>query len=267
MRLERNDILFAIFQAIVIFLLFVFKGELFWLVLLANLAVIAISLNLLFNFKRTKDQAIYYAVPILLFLSTTFFLTVIKSLALQIGALVFYLILSLGLIKSMQRILKRREEDPIASRNFISMASLIIVFLSLADLINIYIFYQLPKFIFLGLVFAVIFLITVFLFKIYDLFSKKNLIYVFLAAFSTMEIVWAGSFWLVNYSKSKLGEIGVPFLSIATLVFYYSFWGIVHHKMTNTLTKKVLTEYALVSGLILLILFITTNWLPLGVIN
>ncbi|MCL4387113.1 MAG: hypothetical protein M1355_03665 [Patescibacteria group bacterium] len=270
MKFKIKDKELVLLGAQILFLsaLFIFNSY-FWLFFLVNIVIVLVGSYLILDVKREnlKSYLVYLAMPLLYFLGSIFFLNTIKSFLLQGGILLFYVISNLIFIINIKRLRQKKEEVLVTSRNIISMISLIIVFLLATDIINAYMFYKLPGFFFLLIIFGAIALITYFLLIIYELLSEDTLPYIYLISFLIMEIAWAGSFWLVNYPKSKIGELGVPLTAIIILIFYYNFWGVAQHKLMGTLTKKVLTEYVAIAGIIIAILLVTTKWLPLGVVN
>jgi hypothetical protein len=68
---------------------------------------------------------------------------------------------------------------------------------------------------------------------------------------------------LVSYPQSNhITNVGVPLPSILAAIFFYLFWGISQHRLEETLTRRVLWEYILISTFFIAILFATTQWLP-----
>ena len=61
---------------------------------------------------------------------------------------------------------------------------------------------------------------------------------------------WVYDFWNHNYLTAALVVLGI----------YNTFWGILHHSLEKSLTKKVIVEYLFMMALILSILFASHNF-------
>ncbi len=90
--------------------------------------------------------------------------------------------------------------------------------------------------------------------------------YIYASSLLASEIAWISSFWIVNYpvistqEKANLG--GTPLPAILLTIVFYFLWGIVFHKMDRSLTRRVLTEYFVLTLIFITILLITAKWLP-----
>lgn len=90
--------------------------------------------------------------------------------------------------------------------------------------------------------------------------------YAFVCSLLGTEVAWASCMWIVNYpvisvqEKANLG--GTPLPAILLTIIFYFLWGILFHKLDNSLTKKVLTEYIFIATLFITVLLITAKWLP-----
>jgi hypothetical protein len=56
--------------------------------------------------------------------------------------------------------------------------------------------------------------------------------------------------------------VGVPLPAIIGSVFFYLLWGISHHRLEQTLTRKIVWEYILIAGMFIGILIVTAKWMP-----
>lgn len=269
-KLEKKEITLLGLQFLGIIALF-FSEKLFLPLFVANILLLVFSVlwiyDTKFNLEEIKKNWLFILMPLLYFVSTIFFMNSIKNIVLQVLLLGAYVISNYFLIRHIDFIRIEKEESPTSSRNIVNMILLLMVFLTTVDLLNAYIFYKLPLILFLVLVFISVSFITYFLFLQYKILERKSMIHIFFSAFAVTEIIWLGSFWLVNYPASKIGELGIPVLAVISVVSYYTFWGISHHKLTNTLTKKVLTEYIMISVVLILIILFTTKWIPEGVLS
>lgn len=269
LKVKNKINVFFLVQGIFLALFFLYKSF-FWLLFGANIAIIIATLFLTFEIKFNKnllkENLLYVLMLLIYFLSAVVFLAVVKNLFVQAIILGLYFYLNFIFIDNIKKIKDGKLEHAITSRNIINMICLLIIFLSVTDIINIYIFYKIPVFLYLAAAFLLTWIVTYFLFSEYGILKKGSESYIFLASLLVVQILLSGNFWLVDYPRSKTNELGIPLMAILVLIFYYSYWGIVNHKLTNTLTKKVLTEYIMISVLIVSILFLTTRWLPIGLV-
>jgi hypothetical protein len=80
------------------------------------------------------------------------------------------------------------------------------------------------------------------------------------------EVAWVSSIWIVNYpvfavaEKANLG--GTPLPAILLTIVFYFLWGIIFHKLDGSLTRRVLTEYIIISAVFIAVLLISARWLP-----
>jgi hypothetical protein len=113
------------------------------------------------------------------------------------------------------------------------------------------------------LVFAVVFIICEFLFEIQG--YERPVLYSLVISFMVTQIVWLSSFWIVSYPQTeKATNIGVPLPAILAAVYFYLFWGISHHRLEGTLSRRILWEYTIIAFFFTVILVLTAQWLPVG---
>lgn len=159
--------------------------------------------------------------------------------------------------------LKRNYTPSLFLRNIISMAAMLGAFFSIADLLRWISIYD-SRFLSVSaivLAFVSVFVISEFLFEVHGF--EESVLYSLTLALTLSQIVWISSFWLISYPYSeKATSTGVPLPAIVGTVFFYLFWGISHHRLDNSLTKKILWEYIVISVTFILILFFTARWLP-----
>lgn len=159
--------------------------------------------------------------------------------------------------------LKRGYTPNLTLRNIISLSAFLGVFVAIADVLRWATaatgWYVFPITILASFIFP--FIISEFLFEIHGI--EKSLLYSLVLSLGISQIVWISSFWLVSYPQSeRITNLGVPLPAIIATVFYYLFWGLSQHRLDETLTKRVLWEYILISVVFVAILFLTTQWLP-----
>lgn len=159
--------------------------------------------------------------------------------------------------------LKRGYTPNLFLRNITSFGAILGIFFAVSDALKWVSVNQnsTNEIIMLSLVFVSVFIISEFLFEVQGF--EKSLLYSLVIAFGITQIVWLSSYWLVNYPESEKAEnIGVPMPAILATVFYYLSWGLAHHRLEGTLSKKILWEYLFISMIFVAILFMTTSWMP-----
>lgn len=159
--------------------------------------------------------------------------------------------------------LRRNYTPSLFLRNIISITAILGIFYAISDLLRWVSVstVKLPQIALLVLLFGSVFVISEFLFEVQGF--EKSVLYSLALAFVLSEIVWVSSFWLINYPYSeKVSNVGVPLPAILGAVVFYLFWGISHHRIEGTLSKRVMWEYILISSVFVLILFLTARWLP-----
>lgn len=90
--------------------------------------------------------------------------------------------------------------------------------------------------------------------------------YIYVSSLLGAEIAWISSVWIINYpvistqEKASLG--GTPLPAVMLTIVFYFLWGLVFHKMDKSLTRRVLTEYFILTVMFIAVLLITARWLP-----
>lgn len=239
----------------------------FWIIFVVMIITLAYGTANILDL-RGREKIIaglhFFAVPMFYFLGTFFFLSIVKARVLQIAVIALYSISNVFLLRSIRRLKRSRENPLIVSRNIVSLVGLITIFLVETNIVNALIFYKLPIYLGVIVIFASVWMISYFLYWQYRDIETDSIVFITLISFVMSEIFWAGSFWITSYPSFETGTLGVPVLSIVSTVVYYCFWGIAHHRLENGLTKKILLEYIMISLLILSIILFTTSWLPQG---
>lgn len=159
--------------------------------------------------------------------------------------------------------LKRNYTPSLFLRNIISVAAMLGILFSISDLLRWVSVSstRLSQIAAIALIFCSVFIISEFLFETQGF--EKSILYSLSLSLVLSQVVWISSFWLVNYPYSeKVSNIGVPLPAILGAVIFYLFWGLSHHRIEGTLSKRVMWEYVLISCVFVFILFVTTRWLP-----
>lgn len=239
---------------------------LFWPILILTVLIGVVFLFWVFNefpsLKRLRENWFIVVFLIVYIISVTTFAYLLSNpfvRALILGLMSFSLYY-LFLIASR---LKRGYKPTLYLRNIISLVAILEVFVSLSNILwwlmvnhgkNSYL-------VVIILAFAVTFIISEFLFEVQNI--DNSIFYSLALAFGVTQNIWIANYWLVSYPKSlRITNLGVPLPAITASVFFYLFWGISHHRLEGTLTKKVIWEYILIASIFLLILIVTTEWLP-----
>lgn len=159
--------------------------------------------------------------------------------------------------------LKRGYKPNLFLRNIISLSSILGVFFSVSNALKFSSstdirWYQILSII---TIFVSVFVISEFLFEVQGF--ENSILYSLILSFAISQISWLSSFWLISYPyNEKATNIGVPLPSILSAVYFYLFWGISHHRLEGSLTRKILWEYLLIATFFTLIIIVTAQWLP-----
>lgn len=159
--------------------------------------------------------------------------------------------------------LKRNYTPSLFLRNITSLGALLGIFFSVSNALKWMTVSEATwaPLVMMVMVFALVFVISEFLFEAQGF--EKSLLYSLVISFGLTQLVWLSSYWLINYPDSiKATNIGVPLPAILATIFYYLSWGLSHHRLEGSLSKKVLWEYLFISIIFVVILFSTAKWLP-----
>jgi hypothetical protein len=159
--------------------------------------------------------------------------------------------------------LKRNIAPSLFLRNLVTLASILGVFFSISCVLRWILVTDNPwsQIVLIVVTFFSALVISEFLFEVQGF--ERSLLYSLAISFALSQIVWVSSFWLVSYPQSaRVTNIGVPLPAIIGAVFFYLFWGLSHHRLDQTLTKRIMWEYILISAMFIGILIFTAKWLP-----
>lgn len=151
-------------------------------------------------------------------------------------------------------------------RNIIAMAAILALFFATSDISKWMMSNQssIVQLVAIVLAFLVTFIICEFMFEIqgYD----RPVIYSLVIAFLISQIMLISSFWIITYPQTREAtNIGIPLPAVFASVYYYFFWGVSHHRLEGTLTRRILWEYTFIGLLFMLVLIFTARWLPQSV--
>lgn len=204
-----------------------------------------------------------------LYLTTIFFQTFAKSVIVFLVILANYF-----LWISLRKVHNLTDKAAILHRNILIILSFMSVFLGSTTIFRLFVLlsttnnHMIYQSLLVGLTFLLFYLISSFL--IWENGADEDVIklrpYVVATSLLGAEIAWVSSIWIVNYpvitiqEKANLG--GTPLPAILLTIVFYFLWGIIFHKLDNSLTRRVLTEYILITVIFILVLLATARWLP-----
>jgi hypothetical protein len=237
-------IFFAVLEILISFSLI---GEL-W-------GTVAISFLLIFSIFAGWDvgkKIIFIFLPLSLTMSALSLLYFIDNIREQqiFGILIaglFYMVL-LGI----KRISKNSFD--MTARSLFSAALIAIVFLFYAVVYGLYINFNIPLWLFIGVQFIFITLVTFVSLRAYSSDYRRIFLYSIVIAFAMIQLVWMANFWPFGY------------LTMATisLMFYYILWDLVQMVFLETLSKKRIVITIIYCTVLTLAVLLTTQWLLVG---
>jgi hypothetical protein len=240
--------------------------EFFWPIALSVAALSSLSVFWVFgekpNFTRLKEDwfAIVFLFVFVMALGV-FAYTLPHPLfqALILGTTGFFVYYILQVASRI----KRNYTPSFFLRNVIAMASILALFFAASD-VSKWMMSSQSSAVQVGaiaLIFVVTFIICEFMFEIqgYD----RPVLYSLIIAFLISQIMMISSFWIITYPQTKEAtNIGIPLPAVFAAVYFYFFWGVSHHRLEGTLTRKILWEYTFIGLLFMLVLIFTANWMP-----
>lgn len=216
------------------------------------------------------EAAGFYILPLLYLFSANYFFVSLPAPVNEIGTQLLFAVLSAGPTALTVAVLAKNKQFNLARYNFLFAVALITYFFSTYSISNFY--WSNPNLLTqIFLVFGT-FIVTWLIF--YELFwvkrsaEVKSLGYVTMLAFCAAEVVWALSYWMTRYNfifrPDGTGEplIGIPLSSILLLISIgYFGWGVIFHRLTNTLTRKILYEYLGIAITFIIFILLTTRYI------
>ncbi|HBG81490.1 TPA: hypothetical protein DDW69_01475 [candidate division CPR2 bacterium] len=267
--------LFTSFASSVLLLLASFypsssSTRLFWYYLLVALLVNVVAVLFIAGPKLQdlKQKWDFFILPILLSIGIFFFVTYYPSKILQILISLFFGSALFFVYNSLSACRDKKLALPIFYRNLLTILSLGTIFLMSGIIYNFYLYWELPVYYLILPHFIVVFGINHFLTKhMLVAPSVYSHLYNLIMSLIILEVSWVLSFWSVNYpappEKISFSYLGIPVASIIILIVYYCIWGMVYYLIEGRLTKKVIYEYLSVGAITLILILLTTKWLPI----
>lgn len=242
--------------------------DLFWyfLIVLVLTLILGLKIYCRISTKELKSNAHFFILPTFFILGVAFFTLTSLNRVFQAFFITGASLLVYFLAKAINFTKERGDLVLLSIRNFFFSITFLTVFLISVILINLQFFLGIGLPFVLVSLFIVIFLLTFSLVLQIKILSVESLIYITIICFIFIEVILATSFWNINYPpnvfKSSLGIWGIPLSALIGVIIYYFLWGLSFHKLKRTLTKRIILEYSIISGVILLILLLTSRWLP-----
>jgi hypothetical protein len=238
----------------------------FWYIVLAVAAIGALLVFWVFgerpNIGRIKEDwfTIVFTLFFILAIGVFGYLVpnpIVQALILGSSAFFLYFIY---LVASR---LKKNITPSLFLRNLVTLASILGVFFTISNVLRWVLASDNPvsQIAVISITFIAVLVISEFLFEVQGF--ERSLLYSLAISFALSQIVWITSFWLISYPQSaRVTNIGVPLPAIIGAVFFYQFWGLSHHRLDQTLTKRIMWEYIFISGMFIGILILTAKWMP-----
>ncbi len=241
---------------------------LFWYLIIVLVLTLILGLKFYcqLNWRKSPECVHFLILPTFFISGSAFFIFTSLNRVFQaffitgISVVIYFLARTIDFTK------ERKKPMLLSTRNFFFSITFFTVFLISVILINLQFFLSIGLPLVLVSLFTIIFLLTFSLVWQNRMLSVESLIYITAISFIEVEIVLATSFWNINYPpnvfKSSFGIWGIPLVALIITVIYYFLWGLSFHKLKGSLTKSIILEYSIISGVILLILLFTSKWLP-----
>ncbi len=199
----------------------------------------------------SKDFLYLSVLPILLYVTTFSFLTIISSSLLRNIVIIVFALFIVSYLEVIFTFFYRPGIYKAFSLENLAGVFAIMIFFLLALNLNAYI-------IFLNLnlwLLSLILIITTSLILAQLLWINKiksRLKYVYLLVINVIIVEF---FWSLTYLPTNFYVNAI----ILSVIFYFV-WGIFKNKLTNTLNKKLILHYLLISSILLILIIITSPW-------
>lgn len=212
-----------------------------------------ISLALLIKEKiRSKNFWSLAVLPLFFYLLVTnYILTLSYGYLRHIVIILFALILYTFLENLFLFYYHRASYQVNSLENSSLFLNIIIFFLLVLNLNALSVLLNPPLWILSLCLVLILFVILWQLFWIFKIKDKLKILYVLVAIIIILEFFWALSFLPSNFYV----------LAVILTVIYYFMLGIIRAKMAGELDKKMFLRYTIISGILILIILITSHWI------
>jgi len=240
----------------------------FWPLFILCLFINIASIIKISGFKNLKSNWDYFIMPSFLIAGAFFLIPSFPNTFIQF---IISLLFGFSLYFLYNALLACQEKKitlPVSYRNLLTILSLIIVLLMSGLIFNFYVYWELSVYHLIIPHFLMIYGINHFLTKQMLIAPiKYSHLYSLIISFVIAQIAWVLSFWIVYYPsltvKQSFSYLGMPVASIIILICYYCIWGIVYYLIEGRLTHKVVNEYLSIGLITLILILLTTKWLPI----
>jgi hypothetical protein len=221
--------------------------------LIVLLVVLLISLALLIKEKiRSKNFFSLAVLPVLFyFLVTNYILTLGFGVLRHIVIIFFALILYAFLENLFLFYFHRAAYQVNSLENSSLFLNIIIFFLLVLNLNALSVLLNPPLWLLSLCLILIMFIILWQLFWVFKIKDKLKVLYLLVIILIMLEFFWALSFLPSNFYV----------LSIISTIIYYFMLGIIRAKMAGELDKKIFLRYAIISGILILMILITSHWI------
>jgi len=262
MKQKSILVTFLFFSLLEIFSFWRPIGKIFWIYLIGSclilIGIILWSIGLQFKKWFSLEiitHSIYLLLPILFYLANLFFLLLIQTVFFRQIFLLVNTVLCLMILMGMRGIILNLEQNikPRLTYNFLVLSTIWTGFLLYSVILAFYRDLNLSIWLIISFFFLINILLYYQILHLFGALKRRALIYSLVIALILSEIVWVLCFWPLEYFYSGL---------LLTIVSYI-FWGVSHHQLENTLTRKLILEY-LIIGIIIFILIFRRSIIALG---
>jgi hypothetical protein len=248
-------ILSPLVMALCLELFFYFKFNLVAIIFLAVLSaiILLISLKLLIAEKILARNFWGLAIlPILFFLSITNYALILGFGLLRHLVIILFALILYAYLENLFLFFYRRAAYQVNSlENSAVFLNIIIFFLLILDLNALSVLLNPPLWALSLILIAALFIMLWQLWWILKIKDKLKLLYLMVIIIIVLEFFWALSFLPSNFY----------ILTIILTIIYYFLTGILRAKLAGALDKKLLWRYALISGILILMILITSRWI------
>ncbi len=148
----------------------------------------------------------------------------------------------------------RKNAFDMTARSLFSASLIAIIFLFYAVVYGLYINFNIPLWLFIGVHFVFVTIVTLVSLRAYSSDYKRIFLYSIVIAFAMIQLVWLANFWPFGYLT----------MAAISLMFYYILWDLVQMVFLETLSKKRIIITILYCIVLTLTVLLTTQWLLVG---
>jgi len=148
----------------------------------------------------------------------------------------------------------RKNSFDMTARSLFSASLIAIIFLFYAVVYGLYINFNIPLWLFIGVHFIFVATVTLVSLRAYSSNYKRIFLYSVVIAFAMIQLVWLANFWPFGYLT----------MAAISLMFYYILWDLVQMVFLEILSKKRIVITIVYCVVLTLAVLVTTQWLLVG---